>query len=299
MNTVDAQLELTRFLTDTIIVMWEEELNTSGNSFNFDSQDLNRQYMINILMFDFKDRIDSAKDTQERKDILSIVRENSETIIKLYEKNSDFFTNLDRHGLRLKKYREKTKSSLSDNDLTLQLYRETELPERKAYFESDFYNEIGFLNYDYHQEIYNHSKRLLKDVKSNFKDYEMYDNDYLFINDKPIFSMGLISKLHSVVNNQFIEDISEYDFYREINILHTVNKIKISEDFLYTFMYVIHCLHNALENKCLKKKWLNQILKEFTIKRTTFDSKYRHIVSDNATPKLKEYSKLIESVFKK
>ena len=110
--------------------------------------------------------------------------------------------------------------------------------------------------------------------------------------------MGLITKLHSVVNNQFIEDISEYDFYREINILHTVNKIKISEDFLYTFMYVIHCLHNYMENKYLKKKWLNQILKEFKIKRTTFDSKYRHIVSDNAPPKLKEYSKLIESAFK-
>ena len=71
MNTVDAQLELTRFMTDNTIVMWEKELNTSGNSFNFDSQDIYRQYMINILMFDFKDRIDSAKDTQERKEILS------------------------------------------------------------------------------------------------------------------------------------------------------------------------------------------------------------------------------------
>ncbi|SHM20843.1 hypothetical protein [Myroides odoratimimus] len=298
MNTVDSYLKWTRLMTDNTIVMWEKELNTSGNSFNFDSQDIYRQYMINILMYDFKDKVESAKGTEERIEILSIVRENLETIIKMYERNSDFFTNLDRDGLRLKKYREKTKSNLSDNDLTFQMYRETELPERKAYFESDFYKEIGFLNYDYHQEIYNHSKRLLKDVKSKFEDYEMYDNDYLFINDKPIFSMGLISKLHSIVNNQFIEDISEYDFYREINILHTVNKIKIKEDFLYTFFYVIHCLHNNIENKSLKKKWFAQILKEFKIKKATYDSKYKHITGSSANDTLKEYRNLIDSAFK-
>lgn len=298
MNTVDSYLEWTRLMTDTIIVMWEEELNTSGNSFDFDSQDIYRQHMDNVLMYDFKDKVESAKDTEERMEILSIVRENLETIIKVYERNSDFFTNLDRDGLRLKKYREKTKSSLSDNDLTFQLYRETELPERKAYFESDFYNEIGFLNYDYHQEIYNHSKRLLKDVKSKFEDFEMYDSDYLFINDKPVFSMGLICKLHNILNNQFIEDISEYDFYREINILHTVNKIKIKEDFLYTFFYVIHCLHNSIENKSLKKKWLDQILKEFKFKRKTFDSKYRHIIGNDSNDTLKEYANLIDSAFK-
>lgn len=298
MNTVDSYLEWTRLMTDTTIVMWEKELNTSGNSFNFDSQDSYKQCIENLLMYDFKDKVESAKGTEERTEILSIVRENLETIIKMYEKNSDFFTNLDRDGLRLKKYREKTKSSLSDNDLTLQLYRKTELPERKAYFESDFYNETGFLNYDYHQEIYNHCKRLLKDVKSQFEDYEMYDDNYLFINDKPIFSMGIIGKLHSIVNNQFIEDISEYDFYREINILHTVNKIKIKEDFLYTFFYVIHCLHNNIENKSLKKKWFAQILKEFKIKKATYDSKYKHITGSSANDTLKEYHNLIDSAFK-
>lgn len=298
MNTVDAQLELTRFMTDYTIMMWEKELITSGNSFDFDSQDIYRQHIKNILMHDFKNKVDTVKDTEEKKEILSIVRKNLELMIKMYEKNSDFFTNLDRDELRLKIYRENTKSSLSDNDLTLQLYRKTELPERKAYFESDFYKEIGFLNHDYHQEIYNHSKMLLKDLKSNFEDYEIYDKDYLFINDKQIFSMELISKLHNIVNKQFIEDISEYDFYREINILHTVNKIKIKKDFLYTFFYIIHCLHTKIVDNNLKKKWFNQILKEFKIKQTTYQSKYKHIVSNDSNDTLKGYAILIDSAFK-
>ncbi|MEC4028659.1 hypothetical protein [Myroides odoratimimus] len=298
MNIVNVNLSLTMQIIDFSIKQWLNELNTDGKAFDFDSQDAYKEYVATLLVFNFKDKIEGNKKEDQRLEILSYLKSSLKELIKIYEQNSTFFIELDREALRLKKFREHTSSVLTDIDLTIDLYKYTELPQRAEYFKSDFYKNVGFLNYNYHQEIYNISKRLLKDIESDFKDYEMYDNDYLFINDKPIFSMGLITKLHSVVNNQFIEDISEYDFYREINILHTVNKIKITEDFLYTFMYVIHCLHNSMGNKSLKKKWLNQILKEFKIKRTTYDSKYRHIISKDSNDTLKEYANLIESVFK-
>ncbi|MEC4117702.1 hypothetical protein VSP20_12090 [Myroides phaeus] len=285
-------------IIDFTVKLWLEEINTDGKTFDFDSQDVYKEYVERLLAFHFKDKIEGNKKEDIRIEILGYLKSSLKKLRQLYEQNSTFFIELDREALRLKKFREHTSSVLTDIDLTIDLYKYTELPQRAEYFKSDFYKNVGFLNYNYHQEIYNISKRLLKDIESDFKDYEIYDNDYLFINDKPIFSMGLISKLHSVVNNQFIEDISEYDFYREINILHTVNKIKIKEDFLYTFLYVIHCLHNKITNKGLKKKWLSQILKEFNIKKTTYDSKYRHIVSNDSNGTLKGYAELIDSAFK-
>lgn len=298
MNTVDAYLEISLQLTDTTIMMWEQELNTSGNSFNFDSQDIYRQYLTNVFLFDFKDRVEYNKTTTNRVEKLKKLKENLELMIKIYEKNSNFFTQLDRNVLRLTKFREITKSTLSDNDLQLDLYRKIELPERKAYLESDFYTEVGFLNYDYHYEIYIHSKKLLEDVKTNFDKYEIYDNDYLFINNKPLFRMKLIGELHEFLNNLVIEDISEYDFYKEINILHTVNKIKISKDHVVVFYYIIHCLSNTIKDKKIKKKWLSRILQEFGIKRKSYYSKYRHIASSDANVTLKEYCAQIDSVFK-
>ncbi|MDO5638082.1 MAG: hypothetical protein Q4G18_12675 [Myroides sp.] len=298
MNTVDAYLDISLQLTDTTIIMWEQELNTSGNSFNFDSQDIYRQYLTNVFLFDFKDRVESNKSTIDRVEKLKKLKENLELMIKIYERNSDFFIQLDRNALRLKKFRETTKSTLSDDDLQLALYRKIEIPERKAYFKSDFYNEVGFLNYDYHYEIYIHSKKLLEDVKTNFDNYENYDNDYLFINNKPLFPMKLIGELHSFLNNLVIEDISEYDFYKEVNILHTINKIKISKDHIVIYYYVIHCMSNEIKDKEIKKKWLSRILQEFGIKRKSYDSKYRHIASSDANETLKEYCFQIDSIFR-
>lgn len=296
MNIVNVNLSLTMEIIDFTFKLWVDEINTDGKTFDFDSQDAYKEYVERLLAFNFKDRIERNKKEDKRIEILSYLKSSLKELIQLYEQNSTFFIELDRNSLRLKYFREYKSSTLSDIELTIELYRYTELPQRTEYFNSDFYKKVGFLNYNYHQEIYNISKRLLKDIDSNFNDYEAYDEDYLFINSKPIFDLVLIGQIHKVSNGLVFEEICPFEFYKELNFLSATNNLQLRKGQNNLFYYIIYLLYSSIEDEKIKEKWMYFILKKFDLSHTTYTKKYKEIKGDNVSSDAKAFYKEINTL---
>lgn len=294
MTQHEAILAITVQISDKLIKIWKKDL--VGLSFDFESQNVNRDFLNLLIHTDFKDLFPSKIESSRRKEILIWLIESTSEIIEIYEKYSHVFKKFDRDGLRLEKYRHSTKSTLSDYDLRMSLLKKIELYNRKDYFESDLYKNIGFLDQDFHQEIYLHSKLLLRDLKNNLENYEQYDTDKFFVNDKPIFPMIIIAKIHEISNGIVYNEILENDFYNEINYLHSINKIKICKDQKIYFFYIIHLLSETLDKK-MKEKWLNFILKDFQIPMDYYKSKYRQLASGSSSKNSKIFATDLENIF--
>lgn len=296
MNIVSAHLALTMEIIDYTVKLWSDEINTDGKTFDFDSQDVYKEYVERLLAFNFKDKIEGNKEEDTRIEILGYLKSSLKELIQLYEQNSTFFIELDRESLRLKYFREYKSSTLSDIDLTIELYKHTELPQRAEYFKSDFYKKVGFLNYNYHQEIFNISKRLLKDIESDFNDYEAYDEDYLFINNKSIFDLVLIGHTHKVSNGLVFEEICPFEFYKELNFLSATNNLKLRKGQNNLFYYIIFLLYSSIEDERIKEKWMYFILKKFDLSYTTYTKKYKEIKGDNVSSEAKAFYKEINTL---
>lgn len=298
MNTVDGYFLLTDLMFRDVLIHWRDEINSSGRKFDFDSQDCYMTLMEQITQYNFKDVFEENKNSEFRKEQVSTLKLKLEHVTSLFEKQFDFFKDLDRESLRLKEYRKRTKSTLEDSELMLELYAKIELPQRNQYFNSNFYKEVGFLASDFHNEIYMYAKILLKHINENFKNYTQYDENYNFTNDKPFFPMRLISDIHAISNDLLFENIFDFDFYKEINYLHTTNKIRILKDQNNCFYYLIHLLSETIENQSLKEKWMIFIMKDQNIDLATYKSKYRYIVGADRGKKAKEYGEQLYEVFK-
>ncbi len=298
MNTVDGYFVLTDLMFRDVLIHWKGEINSSGRKFDFDSQDCYMTLMEQITQYNFKDVFEENKNSDFRKEQISALKLKLEEVTSLFEKQFEFFKGLDRESLRLKEYRKRTKSTMEDSELMLELYAKIELPQRNQYFNSNFYKEVGFLASDFHNEIYLYAKILLKHINENFKNYTQYDENYIFTNDKPLFSMRLISDIYKISNDLLFESILDFDFYKEINYLHTIRKIRIRKDQNNCFYYLIHCLSETIVDQKLKEKWMAFIMRDHDIDPSIFKSKYRHIVGSDSGKKSAEYAKLLNEVFK-
>lgn len=298
MNTVDGYFVLTDFMFRDVLIQWKGEINSSGRKFDFDSQDCYMTLMKQITQYNFKDVFEENKNSDFRKEQISALKLKLEEVTSLFEKQFEFFKGLDRESLRLKEYRKRTKSTMEDSELMLELYAKIELPQRNQYFNSNFYKEVGFLASDFHNEIYLYAKILLKHINENFKNYTQYDENYIFTNDKPLFSMRLISDIYKISNGLLFESILDFDFYKEINYLHTIRKIRIRKDQNNCFYYLIHCLSETIVDQKLKEKWMAFIMRDHDIDPSIYKSKYRHIVGSDSGKKSAEYAKLLNEVFK-
>lgn len=285
----------------TLNYAWKEEIKTDELSFNYDSQDIYKDSLSQIISHNLNQFIDKLNSSENS--LLGVLTQQINQVIRLYERNKTFFENLNREWLILRSFRKnfvpKELNDLPDGSLKpfLECYKASS--DRGDYFNSDFFHKIGFLEIDFHREIYISSKMLLKYIKE--KDIEVKTNGqsllYLYYNTEPIFSMLLIGQLYSLVNDEVIEPISEFDFFKEINYMHTIANMKIKKGKMNYFYYLLHQLSETLKGQA-KEFWLQNIFKDFDIKESTYWSKYRYVLYDDAGREAKSFAESLDAIFK-
>lgn len=293
---LDFQLKQIEEMLEDIKHFWMLEVLTRGNSFNYDSQDIYRQFVQLIYSIDLKNYYPTELKNTERIPVLNRIKKILEFIFCQYEVNYKFFKELDRSYLQLKKFREVTNSTLSDDDLRIRIYKLIEKQDRKVYFESAYFDQIGFLERNYHDNIFLFLKLFYNDTLSNLQTHTKYDDNVHFINDKPLFTLTIIGGIYNISNNVIFDNICQHQFYKEINFLHSISQLKICKDQNNCFYYMIHKLYDIL-SKEIKDKWLHFILKELGIKESTYKSKYRQVASKDASEISKNYRTALDTVF--
>lgn len=110
--------------------------------------------------------------------------------------------------------------------------------------------------------------------------------------------MALISEVFKEVNGEQFENMSEPDFFHAINLHSAVPAIRIVDGERNRAYYVIHKFGERVDEK-LRPQWLTGILEQLGVKRSTYASKYRKVVSDDASVADKEFVDVIDTVFKR
>jgi hypothetical protein len=276
-NYIEESLASLAVVSNLTNQRWIEEINSDGQEFNYDSQDIYRVHLELVYSLNFNEKIKSNstsffKDLAD-KNMPDILKRN----IELYESFSNIFDCYDRTKLQIEFYRKLSKSNKNDEDLSIEIMQFTELMNREEYLKSDFYKDFGFLTTNFHYYIYQFNKRLLKDFESNFENYSKYNSDFIFVNKTEIFPMEIILKLHQVTNNELYENIKITNFYDELNFFHSVKKIKIKPKQNNKVYYVIYKLSCLINDKELKNNWLDAILYNFQLKKSNYSSKYINV----------------------
>lgn len=297
MNKIDAHFHLINYTFQETNSFWKEEINSEGKSFDFDSQDIYKSQYDSMLGHKYVEEIALRESSNFRKEtILELTAFLTENI-NLYEKYKSFFKGLEREKLRLDTYRKRKKSNLSDFDLTIELMSIIEPMDRDEYFTSTFYEEFGFLSTDYHHYIYTYSKKLLHDINENFKNYVPYGTNCLKTNKDPFFSMKLIISVFESCNGELFEPVSEYDFYKEFNFFHSTSKLKKIPSQKNKIYYLIHKLSETIDLQ-RRKNWIEGMLENLDLTSTTYNSKYRHIVSVEANDTSRNFASEIDFIIK-
>ncbi|MFR9542937.1 MAG: hypothetical protein SNH27_12875 [Rikenellaceae bacterium] len=116
--------------------------------------------------------------------------------------------------------------------------------------------------------------------------------------DEPaLFDMNIISSAYNICNNEQFEEISELDFYHEINNPSKgQQKLKIRKSEMMRVCYLIHLLSERLEEP-LRTQWREQILGKLEISTSYYKSKYRNAVSGDASVRSSAFANNMRAVF--
>jgi len=290
------------FILMDIKQYWIKELNTEGTDFNYDSQDVFRTgYEKCITEWKIIEEYPPEVLSDERIEILNDLREVAIEIIELYEKHKNFFRQYKREELMLNTYKTRHPhyNALSNLELKIILGIELEIPSRDQYYKSTFYDQYGFLLNDYHFEIYVFSKYLFNEIKDNFKETEKYKTFIENSDLAPYFSMGLVYSIYKLSDGILFESLSELEFYKSINLLELYSPLKIEKSAIKRAYYVLHKFSNCIKNKELKNYWINVILHRLGKDESNYSSRYRDVVSDNATDDDTLFANNVDEIFKR
>lgn len=282
---------------------WAEEVNSNGTFFDYDSQDIYREHLVICNSLNYKEQHKSTPNSEFRDLVTIEFPKLLLTSIQIYEQHKVLFDNLDRNKLQLNQYRDSKKSSMSDNELKVEILGFTELMNRTEYYNSDFYKDFGFLNINYHEAIYLFNKKILKDLSNDFKDYDFFKKANQFKYESKLFNMEFLGKIHSYCNKKVFDDCDELDFYNEFNFLNSFNKIQISKNNRKQFYYLIFKISLLVEKK-IRKEWIQDILKNFNLEYIMYKNKVSQLkketeINSNSTSveSLAQYKKEIDSLF--
>ena len=290
------------FILMDIKQYWIKELNTEGTDFNYDSQDVFRTgYEKCITEWKIIEEYPPEVLSDERIEILNDLREVAIEIIELYEKHKNFFRQYKREELMLNTYKTRHPhyNALSNLELKIILGIELEIPSRDQYYKSTFYDQYGFLLNDYHFEIYVFSKYLFNEIKDNFKETEKYKTFIENSDLAPYFPMGLVYSVYKLSDGILFESLSELEFYKSINLLELYSPLKIEKSAIKRAYYVLHKFSNCIKNKELKNYWINVILHRLGKDESNYSSRYRDVVSDNATDDDTLFANNVDEIFKR
>ena len=290
------------FILMDIKQYWIKELNTEGTDFNYDSQDVFRTgYEKCITEWKIIEEYPPEVLSDERIEILNDLREVAIEIIELYEKHKNFFRQYKREELMLNTYKTRHPhyNALSNSELKIILGIELDIPSKDEYYKSTFYDQYGFLLNDYHFEIYVFSKYLFNEIKDNFKETEKYKTFIENSDLAPYFPMGLVYSVYKLSDGILFESLSELEFYKSINLLELYSPLKIEKSAIKRAYYVLHKFSNCIKNKELKNYWINVILHRLGKDESNYSSRYRDVVSDNATDDDTLFANNVDEIFKR
>lgn len=289
-----------KILSDTV-EFWIREINTEGSDFNFDSQDIYRSaYEDCVTKWKLIEEYPPEVFSDLRVELIKDISDTATKIIELYEKHKNLFRQYDREKLMLDTYKKRNPHYSNCPDVALKsiLGLEMEIPSRDKYYKSTFYDQYGFLLNDYHFEICVFCKYLLNEIKSNFKEVEPYKTFIENSDLAPYFSMGLIYEVYKYCNGEQFERLSELDFYKSINLLSLYPNLKIAKLENKRAYYILHKFMNCIKDKEVQNYWINEILHNLNRDYDNYHSKYRDVVSGNATEDDKVFADDIDKIFK-
>lgn len=111
------------------------------------------------------------------------------------------------------------------------------------------------------------------------------------------FSMKLLSLIHEACVGQQFEDISELDFYSNMNLHECGNKLKNKPREKIRVCYLIYLMAETLPKQD-RDKWKNEILKRLDIDGNYYKSKYKEPVSDFPSYSNRDFAKEMEQIFR-
>ncbi|PQJ69631.1 hypothetical protein [Polaribacter butkevichii] len=299
-NNIDGSIVmLTCIYNDLNNLHWKKEINSNGDSFDYDSQDIYRHVLEQILLrFEIVEKISPETDKEERKVLLKDLKIATEKNIKLYIKYSDFFEELPREKLRLDEF---NKQKLPENNYTEQevqarLDQIIELTDREKFFRTSFYNTVGFLINNYHEDMYHISVWIKNLIEANFKGYKPYDSNYLKIHKQSFFNMGVVHHIHKEYNGIIFEKITEIELYNTLNLKNTISYLKIKDKRM--IFYLFYKMQNDLLNTEVSEQWLDGILNEINTTKKYYNSQYKAVVWEDRSEKQKEFADSLDTLFK-
>ena len=110
------------------------------------------------------------------------------------------------------------------------------------------------------------------------------------------FSTELLSLIHKICVEEQFENISQTDFYANINLYPCKNKLKIKTREKIRVCYLIFLMSEKL-TKQYRDEWRSQILKLLYIDESYYRSKYKEPVSDFPSDSNQKFAKEMESIF--
>lgn len=297
-NNIDGNILILTLIYRDINNLWIQEINSKGDSFDYDAQDKYQHILKQIFLnFELVEKINPETEKGDRimllEDLLIATNKN----LELYQEYISLFKNLPREEILVKTFRERrySKIVIDDNSLTNKFIKIKESQPRPTYYDSELYKEIGFLEHNFHEEIYHFTINIRDQINNNFEAYNSYDPNYLNIHNEIFFNMGIAYHIYSNYNNIVFNEITELEFYKSLNLQNTISYLKPRDN--QKFLYIIFKLYNLLDEN-IREKWLKGILKEIKISREYYQSKYKAVTWKNSTEPQKKFAKDIETLFK-
>lgn len=111
------------------------------------------------------------------------------------------------------------------------------------------------------------------------------------------FPMKLVSAVHEVCNGEQFEDISEADFYANMNLHPNGSKLKIRAREKVRVCYLIFLMGETLPKQD-RESWKVSVMELLGIEESYYKSKYKEPVSDFPSDTNQEFAKKMKTVFR-
>ena len=111
------------------------------------------------------------------------------------------------------------------------------------------------------------------------------------------FSMKLISAVYEMCNGKQFEDISEADFYANMNLQPNGSKLKIRPREKARVCYLIFLMGETVPKQD-RESWKETVMELLGIEESYYKSKYKEPVSDFPSDTNQEFAKKMKTVFR-
>ena len=112
----------------------------------------------------------------------------------------------------------------------------------------------------------------------------------------PYFDMALVSAIYGVCNCEQFEDIPELEFYNNLNLLSSSDRLRIRPKEKARVCYLVYLLGERL-SKDQREEWKDAILRQLDIETYYYKSKYKEPVSDFPSDSNRKFAKEMEKIF--